>query len=93
MSVLPTPSFRGRDRAWARPIAAIGVVALATALGALIGLLLGMSVQALWPESSRTGIEVLTAVLGFGLAWWWFVAAGQRWITGDDRDARSGGGG
>ncbi len=64
-------------------IGVVGVVGVATALGVLLGVVLGTVMQAAWLSEARITVEVFTAVLAFNLAWWWFATAGQRWITHD----------
>ncbi len=64
---------------------AIAVVGALTALGVALGLTLGAAVRGLWPTASQATIEVLTGVLGFDLAWWWYATVGQRWIANGTR--------
>jgi len=87
----PSTSIRrsGSPERWLPDVAclrfglAIGVVGVATALGALLGVVLGAIMHAVWPSEARITVEVFTAVLAFNLAWWWFATAGQRWIAHD----------
>jgi hypothetical protein len=67
-------------------VLAIGVVAAATALSALIGAALGAVAQLVRPPGGGNAIEVLTAVAGFSVGWWWYAVEGQRWIADADRE-------
>ncbi len=79
-------SMRPTGLSWRRAATALGVVVLASALGVGLGIGLRTMLSAVSPMLGELA-EVFAAVLGFGLGWWWYVSAGNRWAaeTGESR--------
>lgn len=86
MKAPSSPRFGRRPRIWIRSVLAISVVAAATALSALIGAALGAVAGLAWLPGGGGAIQVLTAVAGFSVAWWWYAVEGQRWISDADEE-------
>jgi hypothetical protein len=82
----PVRPAAGRP-SWREAARAIGVVALASALGSGLGFALRIVLSAIYPALAAP-LEVLAAVLGFGLGWHWYVTRSERWAMADEEESR-----
>jgi hypothetical protein len=75
------------DPSWSAVGLALGMVAILTGLGVLLGSALDVLVAASWPGFPRGIAASAIAILGFACGWWWFATVGRGWISDDRREA------
>jgi len=72
---------------WSTVGLALGMVAVLTALGVLLGDVLESALAAFGPGVPHGVLAATMAIVGFGLGWWCFATVGRRWIADDQHEA------
>lgn len=75
------------DPRWSTVCLALGMVAVLTVLGVLLGDVVETAIAAFRPVVQHGVVPAAMAIVGFGLGWWCFATVGRRWITDDQREA------
>jgi hypothetical protein len=75
------------DSRWLRMVLAIGMAAIATAFGAILGGALELLVWLVGHPLDHRAAAAAGAIVGCGLGWYWYATTGRRWIK-SEKDRR-----